>query len=98
MTAQIAILNKNGFAMASDTAVTIQISGSHPVGVMNCGKALICGVPFDTLFKLYADKLGSEKFPKLEDYAHSFLNFLQNHPVFTQESLVPGTGVEPALS
>jgi len=67
MTAEIAILNKNGVALASDSAVTIQKPGTqkiyntanklfmlskyHPVGVMVYGMAELMGIPWETVIK-----------------------------------------------
>jgi hypothetical protein len=69
MTAEIAILNKNGVALAADSKVTIGGSGQektfdtvnklftlskvHPVGVMIFGNAEFMRYPWETIVKLY---------------------------------------------
>lgn len=72
MTAQIAILNKHGIALATDSAVTITGNNNHkvynsanklfslsdnsPVGIMIYGSAQFMGIPWETIFKLYREE------------------------------------------
>ncbi|EGR3454532.1 hypothetical protein V8073_000752 [Vibrio parahaemolyticus] len=69
MTAEIAIYNKSAVALAADSAVTIQGSGTHkiyngaeklfalsksqPVGVMVYGAGSLCRVPWELIIKEY---------------------------------------------
>jgi hypothetical protein len=69
MTAEIAILNKNGVALAADSKVTIGGSGQektfdtvnklftlskiHPIGVMIFGNAEFMRYPWETIVKLF---------------------------------------------
>ncbi len=92
MTAEIAILNKEAIALASDSAVTLSgdsspkiftsanklfsLSKYHPVGIMLYQNALFMGVPWEVIIKLYRNKLGLNKFDKLEDYSDDFIRFL----------------------
>lgn len=92
MTAEIAILNKEAIALASDSAVTLSgdsspkiftsanklfsLSKYHPVGIMLYQNASFMGVPWEVIIKLYRNKLGSNKFKKLEDYSEDFIRFL----------------------
>ena len=73
-------MNKNGIALAADSAVTIEtpkgvkiyntahklftLSKYHPIGVM-----------------IYGEKLGEKIYPRLTDYADDFIGFLSanNH-------------------
>lgn len=94
MTAEIAIMNKEAIALASDSAVTmIEESGQkiftsanklfamskyHPVGIMVYGSAIFMGVPWETIIKIYRKKLGKKKFDTLKGYASGFIAFLDN--------------------
>ncbi len=90
MTAEIAILNPHGVALAADSAVTIgsqkiinsaiklfSLSKTEPVGVMVYGNANLLNIPWETLIKLYRKEHAKNRFEKLENYAESFLSFLK---------------------
>ena len=95
MTAEIAILNKSAVALAADSAVTIGGEGSRkifntvnklftlskhrPVGIMVYGSAQIMDVPWETIIKIYRQRIGTRGFARLEDYAQDFLRFLGNN-------------------
>ncbi|MFO0007176.1 MAG: hypothetical protein ACK559_39290, partial [bacterium] len=49
------------------------------------GNADLIDVPWETLIKAHRKKLGGSTFEKLEDYANSFLSFLQESPVLFSE-------------
>jgi len=98
MTAEVAIANSSAIALAADSAVTIgdqkiynsalklfSFSKVAPVGVMVYGNADLIDVPWETLIKAHRKKLGGSTFEKLEDYANSFLSFLQESPVLFSE-------------
>jgi hypothetical protein len=94
MTAEVLALNKIAAAMAADSKGTVRIEGVikthdtvnklftlskyHPVGVMIYGNAEILGVPWETVIKVYRDKLRSECFPRLNSYANDFVASLVN--------------------
>lgn len=94
MTAEIAIMNKEAIALASDSAVTttgktdqkiftsanklFALSKYHPVGIMVYGSAIFMGVPWETIIKIYRNKLGKKKFNTLKEYANNFIEFLDN--------------------
>lgn len=99
MTAEIAIMNKEAIALASDSAVTMigksgpkiftsanklfALSKYHPVGIMVYGSAIFMGVPWETIIKVYRNKLGKKKFETLKEYAKGFIEFLDNgNPLF----------------
>ena len=95
MTAEIAIMNKLGVALAADSAVTVQtktdqkiyntvnklftLSKYEPVGIMIFGNADLMRVPWEALIKLYRTKLGPQKFQTVRDYATNFLRFLERN-------------------
>jgi hypothetical protein len=91
MTCEVAVMNRRGIALAADSAVTLGdskkiyhtaeklflISPSVPVGIMTFGCADMMDVPWETIIKIYARKLGSGIFSTLEEYAASFLSFIE---------------------
>ncbi|MBX9955078.1 hypothetical protein H7T43_09125 [Peribacillus simplex] len=100
MTAEIAILNRMGVALAADSAVTIgsnltqkvynsanklfSLSKQHPVGIMVYGSADFMGVPWETIIKVYRKELGDKKFDTLSEYCESFFSYLKH-----SEQLIP---------
>ena len=103
MTAEIAIMNKEAIAIASDSAVTLReekgqkiftsankifaLSKLHPVGVMVYGSAIFMGVPWETIIKIYRSKLGETKFDTLKEYACDFIDFLSKENQLFPESM-----------
>lgn len=103
MTAQIAIMNKEAVALASDSAVTVggetgqkiftsankvfALSKYRPVGIMIYGDALLMDVPWETIIKIYRDNLGKNKFETLKEYATDFVAFLDNGNSLFPESV-----------
>ena len=95
MTAEIAVMNKNGIALAADSAVTItgatgqkiydthklfMLSKYHPVGVMIFGNAEILGVPWQVIIKEFRKKqLGKTPYPTLQEYGDRFIGYLTNN-------------------
>jgi hypothetical protein len=91
MTAEIAIINRTGIALAADSALTIgrdrvwknsnklfHLAPGADVGVMVYGNGSHCGLPWEVLIKQYRKKLGKSTFPKLTDYSADFLKFLDD--------------------
>ncbi len=94
MTAEIAIMNKNGVALAADSAVTVtgpqgqkiyntanklfQLSKFAPVGVMIYGNGDFMNVPWELIIKVYRVHLGDKSFGTIDEYASDFLEFLRN--------------------
>lgn len=95
MTAEIAIMNKEAVALATDSAVTtVQERGQKiftsanklftlskycPVGIMIYGNANLLDVPWETIIKIYRRKLGSNNFNTLKEYADNFISFLDGN-------------------
>ncbi len=101
MTAEVAILNKMGVALAADSAVSIGGSGKvynsanklfalskkHPVGIMIYGNAHFMSVPWEVVIKHYRNNFLKDKsFSLLEDYADDFVNFLKTTNIFPEEN------------
>lgn len=94
MTAEIAIMNKNAIALATDSAVTMSgslnqkiftsanklfaLSKYHPIGIMIYGNAIFMEVPWETIVKIYRNNLRKKKFNTLNEYANNFIAFLNN--------------------
>lgn len=105
MTSQVAILNKSGVAIASDTITTLEVGQSvktlpnshkvfdlgekHNVLVLNSNLATVCGVSVGTLLAAWARTL-NEPLDDLADYPSEFMAFLQ---ALDQEKL-PGSRQE----
>lgn len=93
MTAEVAILNKDAVALAADSAVTFAaqrklfntasklfaLSHRHPVGIMIYNGASYMGIPWETIIKMYRERLGHTRFETLKDYSDHFLEFLRDH-------------------
>ena len=93
MTAEVAIINPLGIALAADSAVTIQgqgqkvinsnlklfaLSKTAPVAIMLYGNNnFLNETPWEIIFKLYRRFLKDRTFATLEEYAEDFLKFLK---------------------
>lgn len=102
MTAEIAIMNKEALALAADSAVTLReekgqkiftsankiftLSKYHPVGIMIYGSAKFMEVPWETIIKVYRNKLGKKKYDTLKEYADDFIGFLSKENQLFPES------------
>lgn len=99
MTAVAGILNKQGVAIAADSAVTVAgannrkvynsankiftLSKYHPVGVAIYNNAQFMGIPWETLIKEYRKQLGEKNFEYLEEYKDDFFNWLKLNNFFS---------------
>jgi len=94
VTAEIAVLNRMGIALAADSAVTIggtqnkiyssvdklfQLSDSAPVGIMVYGSADIAFMPWEVIIKAYRSTLGRARYDVLDGYADNFIDYLENN-------------------
>ena len=93
MTAEIAILNRNGIALAADSAVSIGVSAQPkiyntgnklfslskraPVGAMIYGNVLLTGTPWETVIKSFRQKLGAEVFETVGEYAEALIGYIE---------------------
>lgn len=94
MTAEVAILNGSGVALAADSAVTVGtgrsskvyntvnklfgLSRYHPVGVMIFGNAEMAGLPWEPIIKSYRNELDAQRKDTIEEYAVDFMEFLDS--------------------
>lgn len=94
MTAQVIVMNKNGLAVATDSAVTVtngngtkafnnadklfSLSKHHPVGVMIYNSSYFLDTPWELIIKEYRLTLEKKYFETLEEYFLDFLNFTKN--------------------
>jgi len=96
MTAEAAVLNKMGIALAADSAVTIgdkvynsvnklfTLSKYHPIAIMIYGRANILGIPWETIIKTFRKQISKTKFETLREYSVEFNNFLKKE-LFSQK-------------
>ncbi len=94
MTAEIAIMNKTGVALAADSKVTIgygnniktfdtvnklfTLSKVHPIGIMIWGNAEFMGYPWETIIKEYRASKGARSEPTVKRWATSFISFFKD--------------------
>ncbi len=94
MTAEIVIMNRNGVAMAADSAGTLDtpdgpkvdnhtkklfsLSTSEPVGIMIYNNLNLAGIPWEVIIKSYRKYLGDQTFSSVEKYAHHFFDFIES--------------------
>ena len=96
MTAEIVVMNKNGVALAADSAVTMgqkiyqtsnkvfSLSKYYPIGVMVYNNSEFLGVPWEIIIKTYRKNLGNDQYDKIEDYSEDLLKFLtSNNELFS---------------
>jgi hypothetical protein len=95
MTAEIAILNKNGVALAADSKVTLSggktfdtankifsLSKFHPVGIMIFGNAEFMGFPWETIVKTYRSKKQDRGENTIAQWGTDFTSFLSTFTSF----------------
>jgi hypothetical protein len=93
MTAEIAIMNKHGVALAADSKVTISsslgqktfdtvnkvftLSKVHPVGIMVFGNAEFMRYPWETIVKLYRSSRGNAFENTIVEWGSSFVDYVK---------------------
>lgn len=99
MSAVIAIMNKNGVALAADSAVTISGGGErkiypnankiftlskfHPIGVMIYNSASFMDTPWEVLIKMYRKQLKDKCLDTVNEYYLDFISFLKANNFFS---------------
>lgn len=91
MTVEIAVMNKMGVALATDSAVTVgrqkifnsanklfMLSKFHPIGIMVYNNASFAGYPWEVLIKEYRSFLGATTFPFVSDYGEHFIEWVNS--------------------
>ncbi len=97
MTAIIGIMNKRAIAIAADSAVYVNsaeghkiyntankiftLSKHHPIAVMIYNSSDLMTIPWETIIKMYRDKIDSNSYPKLSDYKDDFINYVKENYV-----------------
>jgi len=98
MTAEVALLNRLGVALAADSAVTIPtsrstkiyqsanklfpLSDSLPIGIMISGNANLMNIPWETIIKIYRSRSVGREFKTVKEQADNFIAFLDNNSWF----------------
>lgn len=101
MTAVIGIINKQGIAIAADSAVTVTgannrkiyntankiftLSKYHPVGIMVYSSSEFISMPWEVIIKMFRSFLGEKSFPTLQDYQSAFIDYLEEMSYFHDE-------------
>ena len=98
MTAEIAVLNKSAIALAADSTMTVSgtgkrypgnklfaLSRDHPVGVMFYNNSEFMGIPWETLFKMFRQRISPAGRPAVMDYAEDFLRYICGPEICTEE-------------
>lgn len=96
MTAEIAVMNKWGVALAADSKVTITGSGEakaydsvnklftlskrHPVGAMIYSSAEFMEIPWETIIKKYREEKNGDSFPTIEEWTADFIAYVESFP------------------
>src|SRR5262249_34063938 len=92
MTCEVAVMNKNGIALAADSALTLgpqqkvyhtadklfRLSDVEPVAIMTFGASEILGMPWDIVIKAYRRRLGTRRFDFIDEYTEDFLVYLES--------------------
>jgi hypothetical protein len=103
MTAEVAVMNRQGIALAADSAVTINYPGGQkiynsvnklftlskyaPVGVMIYGVADLTGVPWETIIKSVRRELGETRYDTVREYADELISYIRRHKLMFSEHL-----------
>src|SRR5436190_2179821 len=63
------------------------MSHHRPVAMMIYGGADVMGVPWDTVIKVYRDRLGARSFNHVGEYADDFIAFMEKEKELFPEDL-----------
>ena len=89
MSAEVILMNKNGIAIAADSAVTIgnktkiyntadkmfMLSKYAPVGILIYNSSDMMGIQLELIIKQYREKLEDKKYSTIKEYVDDFLEF-----------------------
>ena len=103
MTAEIAVVNANGVALAADSAATIHdtkvynsanklftLSKYEPVAIMIYGSSSLLGVPWEVLIKEFRTQLYRDHHGTLAEYVESFWEYIHSrNDIFTRDVQLP---------
>ena len=104
MTAEIAICNANGIALAADSAVSMRdgekiynsanklfsLSKYHPIAIMVYNSGSLLNVPWETIIKQYREELGKNEFGTLKEYGESFWTYIHSQTSWFPQREVEG--------
>ena len=80
------ILGKRGNQKIYNTVNKLfALSKYSPVGFMVYGDADLMDVPWESIIKIFRQWLGKKSFPKLNDYANSFIHFIERNRLLFPE-------------
>jgi hypothetical protein len=98
MTSEVAVMNRLGIALASDSASTVHMAGRskyyhadklfmlsnhEPIGVMVYNNSSLLGIPWETILKMFRAHLGRKRFDRVIDYANELIKYLcENEELF----------------
>lgn len=90
LTAEIAIINRSGIALAADSAVTIgrqrvwkttnklfALSPTHDIGIMVYGAGDFVGHPWDTIIKEFRTTAATAQFDTVKEASDAFFEYLR---------------------
>jgi hypothetical protein len=102
MTAEVAILNTHGVALAADSAVTVNIGGEkkvyntgtklftlskyHPIGIMIYNNASFMKIDWEIIIKQYRRSLKTDSYSTLLEYVDNFLEYIKNFNYISDDS------------
>ncbi len=100
MSAGVCIMNKNGIALAADSALTVRgrgpqriynngnklfsVSKYQPIGAIEYNNAQFMGIPFEVIIKQFRIYIGNRKFETIEKCVSCFKDFLVKEPMLSQ--------------
>jgi hypothetical protein len=103
MTTEIAVSNRLGIALATDSAVTIgrggavkvfdtadklfELSSLHPVAVMINGNMECLGVPWEILAKDFRRAEGPKPRASVKEWTQDFLTYVEGHLLISEEAI-----------
>lgn len=100
MTAELAILNKSGIVLASDSASTIgdnkvynsakklfTLNPQQSIGIMVYGNAEFSDIPWEIIISKYRNKIKDECFATVKEYSEDFITFIKESDFLCSEEM-----------
>jgi hypothetical protein len=104
MTAEVAVLNKLGVALAADSTVTITsqdgsktynttnklftLSKYQPVGILIYRATELNSIPLEIIIKQFREYIGSKERDELAEYADAFIRYLRSHVPISRDDQI----------
>jgi hypothetical protein len=102
VTTEIAVFNRLGIALASDSAVTItdgrhvkifdtadklfELSAEHPIALVINGNMDCLGVPWEVVAKEFRRREGRTQRLTVSDWAYDFVSFVENYSLISESN------------